>query len=187
MSTQVAIKKFSFPFSCTTRLSRKENEDEEPNLVGRIEVKALSIPDPQQNRPVVKQKHHEIIEMGPGLPPEGDLEEVPVCSEPPGISGSQKLSTDSEDQRPAAKRQLSSESVARTVTAVKKSAVRKEAEDRPKLGTCLGQGLRSGAATVAGKKRRRRDLFPDAEVFRSVDLHVIQAGAQVRKGCKVPT
>lgn len=179
MSTQVATTKFSFPFSCTADLSRQE---EEHNQTGRIQIKALSVPDPQQNQPVVEQKHHEIIQVGPGLPTAGDLEDVLVCSEPPGLGGNQKLSADGEDQRPAAKRQLSSESAARTVAVVKKSAVRNEAEDQPRLDTRLGQGLWPCVATATGKRKRRRDLFTDAEVFRRVDSHVLQAGAQVRKG-----
>lgn len=169
MSTQVATKKFSFPFSCTVDLSRQE---EEHNQAGRIQIKAMSVQKPQQNQAVVEQKHHKDIQSGPGLPTAGDLHGVQVCSEPPGLGGNQKLSVDGEDQRPAAKRQLSSESAARTVAAVKKSAVRNELS----------------VATGTGKRKCRRDLFTDAEVFRRVDSHVIQAGAQVRKGYKkIPT
>lgn len=171
MSTQVATTKFSFPFSCTADLSRQE---EEHNQTGHIQIKALSVLDPQQNQPVVEQKHHEIIQVGPGLPTAGDLEAVLVCLEPPGLGGNQKLSADGEDQRPATKRQLSSESAARTVAVVKKSAVRNEAEDQPRLDTrCV--------ATANGKRKRRRDLFTDAEVFRRVDSHVLQAGAQLKE------
>lgn len=169
MSTQVAATKLSFPFSCTASLSRLEKEH---NQAGRIQVKALSVSDSKQNQPVVKQKHHEIIQVGPGL----DLEEVAMCSEP------EKLTADGEDQRPSAKRQLSSESAAKTVSVVKKSAVRTNAEDQPKLCTGLGLGVWPCKAPAAGKSRRRRDLFTDTEVFRKVDLHVLQAGAQVRNG-----
>lgn len=176
MSTQVAATKLSFPFSCTASLPRQEKEY---NQAGRIQVKALSVSDSQQNQLVVKQKHHEIIQVGPGLSTGGGLEEVPVCSEP------EKLTADGEDQRPAAKRQLSSESAAKTVAVVKKSAVRTDAEDQPKLSTGLGQGVRLCLAPAAGKRRRRRDLFTDTEVFRRVDLHVLQAGAQVRKGLEM--
>lgn len=178
MLTQVATTKFSFPFSCTVNLSRQE----EHNQAGCIQIKAVSVQNPQQNQAVVEQKHHEVIQVGPGLPTAGDLQGVLVCSEPPGLGGNQKLSVDGEDQRPAAKRQLSSESAARTVAEVKKSAVRNEAKDQPRLETCLGQGLEPCVATGTGKRKRRRDLFTDADVFRRVDSHVIQAGAQVRKG-----
>lgn len=176
MSTQVAATKLSFPFSCTASLSRLEKEH---NQAGRIQVKALSVSDSQQNQLVVKEKHHEIIQVGPGhFPPPGpgDLGEVAMCSEP------EKLTADGEDQRPAAKRQLSSESAAKTVSVVKKSAVRTDAEDQPKLSTGLGLGVWPCKAPSAGKRKRRRDLFTDTEVFRRVDLHVLQAGAQVRNG-----
>lgn len=173
MSTQVATTKLSFPFSCTASLSRQEKEH---NQTGRIMVKALSVSESQQNQLVVKQKHHEIIQLGLGLPPRGDLEEVPICSEP------EKPTADGEDLRPAAKRQLSSESAAKTIVVVKKSAVRTDAQDRPKLSTGQGLGVWPCKDPVAGKRRRRRDLFTDTEVFRRMDLHVLQAGAQVRKG-----
>lgn len=173
MSTQVAATKVSFPFSCTASLSRLEKEHIQ---AGRIQVKALSVADSKQNQLVVKQKHHEIIQLGPGLSTAEDLEEIAICSEP------EKLSTDGEDQRPAAKRQLSSESAAKTVSVVKKSAVRTNAEDQPKLSTGRGVGVWLSKAPAAGKRKRRRDLFTDTEVFRRVDLHVLKAGAQVRNG-----
>lgn len=173
MSTQVAATKFTFPFSCTASVSRLEKEH---NQAGYIQVKALSDLESQQNQLVVKQRHHEIIQVGPDLPTAGDLEEVTICSEP------EKLTAEGEDQRPAAKRQLSSESAARTISVVKKSALRTDAEDQPKLSTGLGQGVRPCMNPAVGKRRRRRDLFTDTEVFRRVDLHVLQAGAQVRNG-----
>lgn len=170
MSAQVAATKFSFPFSCTTSLSQKQEE----HPAGCIQVKALSILDSQQIQ-------HEFIQVSPGLPTGRDLEEVPVCSEPSGFVGNQKLSEEGEDQRPVAKRQLSSESAARTIATVKKSAVRNEAEERPKLNTCLGQELLPCVVTAVEKRRRRRDLFTDTEVFHRVDLHVLQAGAQLKE------
>lgn len=176
-STGVATTKFSFPFSRPADLSPQE---EEHSQTGRVHIKALGVPDPRQNQPAVGHKHHEVIQVGPGLPTAGDLEEVPVCSEPPGLGGNQKPSVDGEDQRPAAKRQLSSESAARTVAVVKKSAVRNEAEDQPRPDAPPGQGAWPRGATATGKRKCRRDLFTDAEVFRRVDSHVLQAGAQVR-------
>lgn len=176
MSTQVAATKLSFPFSCKTSLTQPEKEY---NQAGRIQIKALSVSDSQQNQLVVKQKYHEIIQVDPVFSTGGDLEEVAVCLEP------EKLTADGEDQRPAAKRQLSSESAAKTVAVVKKSAVRNDAEDHPKLSTDMGQRVRPCTAPAAGKRRRRRDLFTDTEVFRRVDSHVLQAGAQVRNGVEI--
>lgn len=176
MSTQVAATKFSFPFSCAAGPSRQEEE--------HIQVRALGVPDPQQNQLLVEPKNHEIVQVGPSLPTAGDLEVVLVCSDPPGLGGNQKLCLEGEDQRPATKRQLSSESAARTIAAVKKSTVRNKAEDQPKFDTCLGQVLWPCVATATGKRKHRQDLFTDAEVFHRVDSHVLQAGAQVRKGFK---
>ena len=82
----------------------------------------------------------------------------------------ERLAAESEDTRPAAKRQLSSESAARTVAVVKKSAVRKEPEGAAKTG------LRGAAP---GKRRRRKDLFSGSEAFSRVDAHAIRAGAEV--------
>lgn len=118
---------------------------------------------------------------------------VQACGEDPqtGVlcrkSVFEKLTAESEDQRPAAKRQLSSESAARTITVVKKSAVRKEGEEqRPiKPKAHLGQKVApcSAAAAAAGKRRRRKDLFSSTEVFHRVDSHVIRAGAELKEKC----
>lgn len=171
MSTQVAATKLSFPFSCSASL----RQEKEYNQAGCIKVKALSVSDSQQTLLVVKQKHPDIIQVGRGPPAK---EEVRICSEP------EKLNADGEDLRPAAKRQLSSESAAKTFAVVKKSAVRNDDQDQPKLSTGLGLEVWPCMAQVAGKRRCRRDLFTDTEVFHKVDLHVLQAGAQVNKGWK---
>ncbi|XP_077588020.1 kyphoscoliosis peptidase [Stigmatopora nigra] len=63
-----------------------------------------------------------------------------------------------EDQRPAAKRQLSSEGAA----SVKKSA---------------GPGLRGSAP---GRKTRK-ELFASVDVFRRLDAHVVKAGAELKE------
>jgi hypothetical protein len=89
----------------------------------------------------------------------------------------ERLAAESEDTRPAAKRQLSSESAARTVAVVKKSAVRKEPEGAAKTG------LRGAAP---GKRRRRKDLFSGSEAFSRVDAHAIRAGAEVSGGGVAP-
>ncbi|KAE8290352.1 Kyphoscoliosis peptidase [Larimichthys crocea] len=94
----------------------------------------------------------------------------------------EKLAVESEDQRPAAKRQLSSESAARTITVVKKSAVRKEAEEQRQLKPKALLGQRASlCAAAAGKRRRRRDLFTNSEVFHRVDSHVIRMGTECNR------
>ncbi|XP_037341608.2 uncharacterized protein ky [Pungitius pungitius] len=174
MSAEVAIQKFSFPFSCAARSPQ------------RHEAKA---PDPRelpesgtsrQARPVAvigaagqneKRTERPKPPDGGGAPaaPQRAAAPRPGAPEKPAASGD-------EDQRPAAKRQLSSESAARTVTAVKKSAVRKE----PKAH--LGQ--RGGEPPpAAGRRRSRGDLFASSEVFARVDSHVVRAGAELKEKC----
>lgn len=162
--------------------------------MGCIEVKTLTLQDLQeqkQSSAAVKgtQAHNELqAQESPNLPPDGDMAatRVLVCSDASqGIKPSrqgvvQKLSVDSEDQRPAAKRQLSSESAARTITVVKKSAVRAEAEDQTKPKAHLKQRAWP-CAGGAGKRKRRKDLFTNSEVFHRVDSHVIRTGAEVIK------
>lgn len=151
MSAKVAAQKFSFPFSSAARLSQ-----DEPGQKGCIQVKALSPPDLQQSAGAAQQGA-----AGARLPLRPD----------PSQSGV-KLTVDGEDQRPATKRQLSSESAARTITAVKKSAVRTEAEE-PKPPKPPGQ------RASPEKRRRRKDLFASSEVFHRVDSHAIRTGAEV--------
>ena len=195
MSAEVAIQKFSFPFSCAARLSQQDGVTKK----GRVQAKALELHDLQGNPipnepspdPVIESLVHKgsQAQESPGPSPGRSVAaaQVLVCAE--ASQGAvlsrrgvfERLTVESEDQRPAAKRQLSSESAARTITVVKKSAVRKEAEEpRPlKPRERLGQkGTPCAAAT--GKKKRRRDLFTNSEVFHRVDAHVIRAGAEVR-------
>lgn len=129
---------------------------------------------------------------GPAAPAPGGAmaaAQVLVCAEasltlsaaPSRQPSFEKLMVESEDQRPAAKRQLSSESAARTITVVKKSTVRKEAEEQRQLKpkTHLGQKVAPCAAGT-GKRKRRKELFTNSEVFHRVDDHVIRTGAEVR-------
>lgn len=190
MSAKVATQKFSFPFSCAARLSQQD----EKSQMGCIQVKTLTLQDlheQKQSSAAVKgaQAHNEIqAQESPNLPPDGDTAatRVLVCSEasqgikPSRQSVVQKLTVDNEDQRPAAKRQLSSESAARTITVVKKSAVRDEAEDQTKPKAHLKQRAWP-CAGGAGKRKRRKDLFTNSEVFHRVDSHVIRTGAEVTK------
>lgn len=149
MSAKVAAQKFSFPFSSAARLSQEELSQK-----GCLQVKALSLQDLQPSPSVG---------AAPKLRPDASQSGV-------------KLAVDGEDQRPATKRQLSSESAARTITAVKKSAVRTEAEEPkpPKPKTHPGP---RGASPE--KRRRRKDLFASSEVFHRIDSHAIRTGAEV--------
>jgi len=178
MSTKVAIQKFSFPFSCAARLSQHD----EATQPGCVQLKASGLRDLRENRILGDASPVAIIETvvqnekraqgGPEPPPGGVTAAARLLV---GAGASQKLSVEGEDQRPVAKRQLSSESAARTVTAVKKSAVRKEGEEhgppKPKE--------RAPPLAAAGKRRRRKDLFTNSEVFNRVDSHVVRAGAEV--------
>lgn len=147
MSAKVAAQKFSFPFSSAARLSQDELSQK-----GCIQVKALTLQDLQQS---------------PGLSGTKDQEGLP-----PRPSSSQG---DGEDQRPATKRQLSSESAARTITAVKKSAVRAEAEETKQPKPRIHPGQRGSAE----KRRRRKDLFASSEVFQRIDSNAVRTGAEV--------
>ena len=85
-----------------------------------------------------------------------------------------------EDQRPAAKRQLSSESSARTVGVLKKTALRKAGEARP--GPPPGaRGLQGPEGGIC--RGRRKDLGPRTGAFLRVDAHAFQAGMEVGTHC----
>lgn len=194
MSAEVAIEKFSF--SCAARLSQQD----EVTQKGRVQVKALQLHDFQEN-PILSKlspvavigalvQNEDQAQGSPELPSGGDMAaaQVLVCAKAfqstvlSRQSVFEKLMVESEDQRPAAKRQLSSESAARTITVVKKSTVRKEAEEQRHLKPKAHLGQKVTSCTEAtGKRRRRKDLFTNSEVFHRVDSHVIRAGAEVRK------
>lgn len=170
MSAKVAAQKFSFPFSATVRLSQDELGQK-----GCIQVKALTLQDLQQS-PILSSsgpaRHDASVQGSPNLSAGGDARSA---LRPNSSQSGVKLTVDGEDQRPATKRQLSSESAARTITAVKKSAVRTEAEEpkHPKPKTHLGQ------RTSTEKRRRRKDLFASSEVFCRIDSHAIRTGTEV--------
>lgn len=164
MSAKVA-QKFSFPFSSAVRLSQDELSQK-----GRIQVKALTLQDLQQS-PILGGSAD--VRESPKLPAGGDAAGARLSLPPNSSESSAKLTVDGEDQRPATKRQLSSESAARTITVVKKSAVRAEAEE-PKL-TKPKAPLRASTE----KRRRRKDLFASSEVFHRIDSHAIRTGAEV--------
>ncbi|KAK2892217.1 kyphoscoliosis peptidase [Channa argus] len=185
MSAQVAIEKFSFPISCTTRLSLQD----ELTPKGCVQVRALELRDFQENPNISKPKPVAVIgalvrddDHAPGSPKPrngGDMAaaQVLVRAQAPQSTVLSRQSVESEDQRPVAKRQLSLESAARTITVVKKSTVRKEAEEQRQLKPKAQLGQKA----AAGKRRRRKDLFTNSEVFHRVDSHVIRAGAELRE------
>lgn len=205
MSAKVAIQKFAFPFSCAARLSQHD----EVTQKGCTQAKALELHDLQEDAILSESSRVAVIgalvhdenqaqespKPPPPPPPGGDTAaaQVLVCAEASqsavlcrrGVF--EKLTVESEDQRPAAKRQLSSESAARTITVVKKSAVRKEAEEQRHLKPKGHLGQRaSPCPVVAGKRRRRKDLFTNCEVFHRVDSHVNRAGAEVTTHTHTP-
>ncbi|KAM6912821.1 kyphoscoliosis peptidase [Xenentodon cancila] len=198
MSTEVAVQKFSFPFNCAVKFPLRENITEEG--CGQVETQVLR--DPDENHILSKQSpfavvgaivHNEKQEQGSTKPVSvGDVAgcQVLVCDEAshsavvPRWSVSDDLKVESDDQRPAAKRQLSLESAARTFTEVKKSAVRKEADQQRHLQqkTQLGHRL-TPCAAVKGRRKRRKDLFTSSEVFHRLDSHVIRKGAELKEAC----
>lgn len=197
MSAEVAVQKFSLPFSCTARLSQPD----EVTQKACIQVKALEHHDLKEN-PILSHKkpiaiigalvQNEKQAQGNPKPANGgdvasplhqtklvsaELTKSSVLS---GRSMFEKLTVESEDQRPVAKRQLSSESASRTIAVVKKSAVRKEAEEQRPLKPKSQLGQRAAPyAAAAGKRRRRKDLFANSEVFNRVDAQALKAGAEV--------
>ncbi|CAJ1074646.1 kyphoscoliosis peptidase [Xyrichtys novacula] len=193
MSAKVAIQKFSFPFSCAARLPQQD----EVTQAGCIQAKALALHDLQENQ--IISEPNLVAVVGALVQ---DENRVPESQQAPPMVAAQvldsaeasqsavvcrrsvfeKLTIENEDQRPAAKRQLSSESAARTITVVKKSAVRKDTEElrHLKLKPHLGQRVSS---TATAKRRCRKDLFTGSEVFHRVDSHAIRAGAELKEKC----
>ncbi|XP_020499018.2 kyphoscoliosis peptidase [Labrus bergylta] len=192
MSAKVAIQKFSFPFSCAARLSQPD----ELTQKGCVQAKALALHDLQDN-PIIREPnlvavvealvHDENRVQESQKSPPMAVAKVLDCAEasPSEVvcrrSAFEKLTVENEDQRPAAKRQLSSESAARTITVVKKSAVRKEAEEQRHLK--LKPQRATPCPAAKGKRRCRKDLFTNSEVFHRVDSHAIRAGAELKEKC----
>ncbi|XP_072313864.1 kyphoscoliosis peptidase [Eucyclogobius newberryi] len=179
MSAEVAMQKFSFPFSCGGP-GLPQRSEITPNTC--VQVKALELHNLQENL------------SEPGL-----VKVIGVCNEVQAGSNSEqdqctamsrknvfeKLTAETEDQRPVTKRQLSSESAARTITVVKKSAVRKDGEDNTKgVKPKTVPGAKLGLATTGtGRRRHRKDLFSSSEVFQRVDDRVIRVGAELKEKC----
>lgn len=167
MSATVAAQKFSFPFSAALRLSQ-----EEPSQKGCIQVKALALQDLQQN-PILSGTAN--AQEGPEPSAGEDAAGARLSLGPSSSQSGAKPAVDGEDQRPAAKRQLSSESAARSIAVAKKSAVRAEAGEAKQTNPKTHLGQRASAE----KRRRRKDLFASSEVFHRIDSHAIRAGAEV--------
>ncbi|XP_029349813.1 kyphoscoliosis peptidase [Echeneis naucrates] len=198
MSAEVAIQKLSFPFSCAPRLSKLDEVTPE----GCVEVKALqlhdlqkkpilSIPSPNLVIGALVHKDNQANESSV-LPPEGNMAaaQVLVCAVASQNAGHsrrstpEKLTVENEDQRPATKRQLSSESAARTISVVKKSAVRKEEGEQRHLKSKTHLGQKTTPCVAAtGKRKRRKDLFTNSEVFCRVDEHALRTGAELKEKC----
>lgn len=195
MSAEVAIQKFSFPFSCAVKPAPQENVSVE----GREQVQAKMLCDLNENQILSEPSpiahlgalvHNENREQESTKPPSGGdmaVTHVLVCAEASQNSvvsrksAFENLKVESEDQRPAAKRQLSSESAARTFMVVKKSAVRKEADQQIHLQQKKQVWQRvTPCAAVKGRRKHRKDLFTSSEVFHRLDSHVIRIGAEVR-------
>ncbi|KAM9707654.1 kyphoscoliosis peptidase isoform 1-T3 [Menidia menidia] len=181
MSAEVAIQKFSFPLTCAVRLSSQG----EATQKGFAQVKASDLLELKRDAALSETRTFPVLgapvcddnpaQESAKSPPGGGAAgaHILVCAEAP-----QGLRVENEDQRPAAKRQLSSESAARTVAVTKKSAVRREAVEQRlhPQNAQLGHGV-----TPQGKKRRRKDLFTSSEVFHKLDSHVIRAGAELKE------
>ncbi|XP_041827870.1 uncharacterized protein ky [Melanotaenia boesemani] len=196
MSAEVAIQKLSFPFTCAVHLSSQDKLTQK----GCVQVKAVEPNELEENQISSEPRpttvlgglpYNETQAQASTKPPSGEdvsaahvlvsaeaSQDAVVCRR----SVLETLRVESEDQRPAAKRQLSSESAARTITAVKKSAVRREADEQRHLQQKAQLGQRvTPCAAVAGKRKHRKDLFISSEVFLRLDSHVIRAGAELKE------
>ncbi|XP_027857402.1 kyphoscoliosis peptidase [Xiphophorus couchianus] len=195
MSAEVSLHKFSFPFACSvSRSSQDKVTQKVPVLVKSPEVHKLK-ENPtlgEENRVTVVQAfvNNDDRALESTKPPDGgDTVATRPCVGPEASqnamvarqSVAENLRVEGEDQRPAAKRQLSSESAAKSITAVKKSALRKEPNEQKHLHqkAQLGQGGGVKAALL-GKRKRRKDLFKSSEVFHRLDSHVIRAGEELK-------
>ncbi|XP_023143463.1 kyphoscoliosis peptidase [Amphiprion ocellaris] len=185
MSAEVAIQKFSFPFACSSHLPQQD----EVTQKGCVQVKTLETQILGESKPVGVTGalvHNEKKVQENPEPPSAQVLVSAEASQNAVVSRRtvfEKLTVESEDQRPAAKRQLSSESAARTITVVKKSAVRTEADESRHLQPKVQPGRRlvTPCDAVSGKRKRRKDLFTSSEVFHRVDSHVIRIGAELKE------
>lgn len=192
MSAEVTLQKFSFPFACSVSLSPQDKVTQkgsvlvkDPELHKRKESPILG----EQNCITVVQAFlkNEDQTLKSTQPPDGGAARLSVSAEASqnaavaGQSITENLRVEGEDQRPAAKRQLSSESAAKSITAVKKSALTKEPNEQRHLYQKAQLGQRGVLnAPLPGKRKCGKDLLKSSEVFHELDSHVIRAGAEVR-------
>ncbi|XP_061157696.1 kyphoscoliosis peptidase [Syngnathus typhle] len=181
MSADVGIQKFSFPFSCSGR----QNDESQ---TGCIQVKAPELSGLTEN-PLLSRPSAVAFEgilatcANPTSPaPKTPTMEVqaPQSAVLSRRSVFEKLAAEAEDQRPTAKRQLSSESASRNIAVVKKSAVRAEepqSDVKPKAQVTL----RRTATASVGRRKTRKDLFANSNIFHRLDLHVIRVGAELKE------
>ncbi|RVE56956.1 hypothetical protein OJAV_G00211350 [Oryzias javanicus] len=184
MSADVAIQKFSFPFTRAVKLSPEEKVTQK----GCTQVKSSELRELKESPTVNKTSqaagssalvHNDSQKQdSTKLLPGADVAAGPVsvcddasqCAVVSRQSFCMSVKEESEDQRPAAKRQLSSESAARSITTVKKSAVDQPGQVRSRVRP----------TPCAGKRKHRKDLFSDSEVFQRIDSHVIRTGLELK-------
>ncbi|XP_015253406.1 PREDICTED: kyphoscoliosis peptidase [Cyprinodon variegatus] len=198
MSAEVALQKFSFPFACSLKLSSQDNVTQK----GSSLAKDPELSKLKENPRLVEQNHVKVVQA-----PVEYKDQVPESTKSPDAgdtvaiqlsvsaeasrnaavarqSIAENLRVDGEDQRPAAKRQLSSESAAKSITAVKKSALRKDPNEQRHLQQKSQLGQRGQLkAALPGQRKRRKDLFKSSEVFHRLDSSVIKAGAELKQKC----
>ncbi|XP_067099704.1 kyphoscoliosis peptidase [Osmerus mordax] len=197
--SEVIIQKFSFPFSCSSQPCQPEAtptksparptvpSTQSPSQEERLNHRSL--PDPAQlSQPRTAGGLQNGTPGGSepapaegGPPPSSSQvpQLVPRGSSPrPGVLEPQ--AEGAEDQRPAAKRQLSSDSSARTVGVLKKTALRKAGEARPGPPP-RARGLQGPEGSIS--RGRRKDLGPSTGVFLRVDAHAFQAGMELKEQC----
>uniref|UniRef100_A0A3Q2QEY6 Kyphoscoliosis peptidase n=1 Tax=Fundulus heteroclitus TaxID=8078 RepID=A0A3Q2QEY6_FUNHE len=198
MSAEVALQKFSFPFACSVSLSSQDKVTQKgPALVKDPELHTPKdnpiLGEPTRITVVQAFVNNEDQALESTKPPDGgdtaavQLSVSAEASQNAVVarqSMAENLRVEGEDQRPAAKRQLSSESAAKSITAVKKSAQRKEPNEQTHLHQKAQLGQRGGLnAALPGQRKRSRDLFKSSEVFHRLDSDVIRAGAELKQKC----
>ncbi|XP_052469393.1 kyphoscoliosis peptidase-like [Carassius gibelio] len=90
-----------------------------------------------------------------------------------------------EDQRPSTKRQLSTESAAKSVNVRKRSTVKKSQEEIVKLFSVASSGTQSGRpylpAVSSSQRNPRKLLFSSTDIFSKVDTFSIQKGRELKE------
>ncbi|XP_028294577.1 uncharacterized protein ky [Gouania willdenowi] len=183
MAAKVAIHKFSFPLTCVVQRSQQNDVIQE----GCIQVKALQPNDIQDNQTLNTQRDAAVVDLSLDTENHESPKSKAEALQSAVLArwgAFEKSTSESEDQRPATKRQLSSESAARTIAVVKKSALRKDVEEQRLLQPKAQLEQKTAAcAAVKGRRKRRKDLFTNSEFFHKVDSHVIRAGAELKERC----